>query len=115
MSVALSNDTSTSTPEPAQTRLMIRGVIGLEGPNGPEVEVQRTMAVIGCDDLLMGQVAGVLYDTALQCVTAVVLGNYSGRPEYRQIDPGLIVQVVDEVRLRIPGASWKALPRYGHV
>ena len=58
----------------------------------------------------MGQVSGELFDAASQSVIAIVLGNYTARPEYRQIDPGLVTQVAVEIRLSIPGSAAQTLP-----
>jgi hypothetical protein len=89
---------------------MISGHIRLEGQAASAVEVRRTMSVIGSDGVPMGQVAGVLFDAASQSVIAIVLGNYTARPEYRQIDPGLVTQVAVEIRLSIPGSAAQTLP-----
>lgn len=108
--------TPTAVPDPAPagtpTHLMISGHIRLEGQAAAAVEVRRTMCVIGNDGGSMGQVAGVLFDAASQCVIAIVLGNYTTRPAYHQIDPGLVTQVAEEIRLSIPTSAAHTLPPY---
>ena len=99
-------------PEGTTTHLMISGHLRLKGQAAPVVEVRRTMSVIGSDGVSMGQVAGVLFDAASQCVIGIVLGNYTARPEYRQVDPGLVTQVAEGIWLSIPSSAVHTLSRY---
>lgn len=99
-------------PEGTTTHLMISGHLRVDGQATAVVEVRRTMSVIGSDGVSMGQVAGVLFDAASQGVIAIVLGNYTARPEYRLVDPGLVTQVAEGIRLSIPSSAAHTLPRY---
>jgi uncharacterized protein YrrD len=98
----------------ASTRkLMVSGLIRLNGYRQGILEVRRGMGVISRDGQELGKVAALVFQNDGLYALAILLGRLPEIREYRLVPVNLIATVEDEcVHLHIPAQSIEKLLRW---